>query len=66
MLTTALHGVTSARLQTLELVWTGPDGMKAVDYSRLSAVLIEALKELNRQVSDLESRLEVAGETQGL
>ena len=41
-----------------ELVSTAPDGMKSVDYMKLSAVLIESTKELRRQNAALEARME--------
>ena len=44
-------GVLAQEIETVlpELVSTGTDGIKAVDYSKLSAVLIEATKELSER-----------------
>ncbi|WP_400192364.1 tail fiber domain-containing protein [Hymenobacter sp. B81] len=39
-----------------DLVSTGPDGYKSVDYSRLTPVLIEALKEQQRQIEQLQQQ----------
>jgi len=39
-----------------ELVRTGPDGYKRVDYAGLIAPLIEAVKELDERVRALEER----------
>ena len=41
-----------------ELVHTGPDGFKRVDYKGLIGPLIEAVKELDDRVRELEARLE--------
>jgi len=41
-----------------ELVATRDDGMKGVDYSKLTAVLIEAIKEQQVQIDKLQSRLD--------
>jgi hypothetical protein len=40
-----------------ELVKTDAEGFKSVDYSKLSAVLIEAVKEQQTQIDDLKSEL---------
>jgi hypothetical protein len=41
-----------------ELVFTSPgNGMKAVDYGKLTAVLVEAIKQLKQQVDELKSRM---------
>lgn len=37
-----------------EFVHTDEDGMKSVNYAQMTAVLIEAVKELNTRISDLE------------
>jgi len=37
-----------------ELVATGPEGLKKVDYLGFIAVLIEAVKELDERVDELE------------
>ncbi|MEN0060192.1 MAG: tail fiber domain-containing protein [Bdellovibrio sp.] len=48
-----------------ELVKTGSDGIKTVDYPKLSAVLIEALKEVRRENESLKSNLQqLQGEKQ--
>lgn len=39
-----------------ELVSTGPDGYKAVDYAKLAPVLIEAIKEQQEYIENLESK----------
>ncbi len=41
-----------------ELVKTGSDGIKTVDYSKLTAVLIEASKEQNREIANLQARID--------
>jgi hypothetical protein len=41
-----------------ELVSTGSDGYKSVDYSKLTAVLLEAIKELKAENESLSSRLQ--------
>ena len=41
-----------------DLVETRADGKKAVDYSKLTAVLIEAVKEQQVQINELKSRLD--------
>jgi hypothetical protein len=48
-------GVIAQEVETVfpELVETGPDNMKAVNYSGLTAVLIEAVKEQQAQISRL-------------
>ena len=38
-----------------EFVITNENGMKAVNYAQMTAVLIEAMKELNAKVNRLES-----------
>ncbi len=40
-----------------QLVTTSGDGYKSVDYTKLTAVLIEAVKELQSKNSELESRI---------
>lgn len=40
-----------------EVVSEGPEGYKSVDYSKLTAVLIEAVKEQQKQIEDLERRI---------
>jgi hypothetical protein len=40
-----------------EVVSTGPDGYKSVNYSKFSAVLIEAIKEQQKQIEALEQRI---------
>lgn len=42
-----------------ELVSTGKDGFKAVDYSKLSAVLIEASKQLHRDLASRKEEIDV-------
>jgi len=42
-----------------EVVTEGDDHYKSVDYSRLTAVLIEAIKELKRENVELQQRLDV-------
>jgi glycine cleavage system regulatory protein len=39
-----------------ELVSTGPDGYKAVNYAQLTPVLLEALKEQQAQIEALQAR----------
>ncbi len=41
-----------------ELVTTGPDGIKRVDYLGLIGPLIEAVKELDARLREVERRLE--------
>ena len=41
-----------------EIVRTDKDGMKSVDYSKLSVVLIEATKEQQKKINSLEERIE--------
>ncbi len=40
-----------------ELVSTAGDGYKAIDYTKLSAVLIEAVKEQQKQIQDLQTQI---------
>ena len=40
-----------------EFVSEGEDGIKSVDYSKMVAVLIEAVKELTEEVNTLKSQL---------
>ena len=40
-----------------ELVHTNPDGMKSVAYGNLTAVLIEAIKELKGEISELKEKV---------
>ena len=40
-----------------ELVSTSPNGYKAIDYSKLTPVLVEAIKEQNVTILDLEDRI---------
>jgi hypothetical protein len=47
-----------------ELVAVQPGGYKAVDYAKLAAVLIEAVKEQQRTIEDLKSRVKTL-ETRG-
>lgn len=42
-----------------EFVLTDEDGMKSVNYAQMTAVLIEAVKELNAKISDLEKENKV-------
>lgn len=48
MLTTALYGVTAARRQTLELVWTGPDSPSPL--RRTDQVLLQLIAEATHEV----------------
>jgi|GEM_PF-2652480 len=41
-----------------ELVKTGSDGIKTVDYPKLSAVLIEAVKEQQKEIDSLKKRMD--------
>lgn len=41
-----------------ELVTTGKDGYKSVDYSKLTAVLLEAIKEQQKQIEELQQENE--------
>jgi hypothetical protein len=41
-----------------ELVSTDSDGYKSVSYSKMTAVLLEAIKELKKENDDLKSRLD--------
>ncbi|MCC2545697.1 tail fiber domain-containing protein [Hymenobacter sp. BT175] len=43
-----------------ELVSTGADGLKAVNYAQLTPVLVEALKEQQRQIEQLRTELSAA------
>lgn len=49
-------GVIAQELEQVypELVNTGSDGYKAVDYSKLTAVLIEGMKEQQREIEALQ------------
>jgi len=40
-----------------EIVKTGPDGYKSVDYGRLTPVLVEAIKEQQKKIDNLEQQL---------
>lgn len=40
-----------------ELVWTDTDGFKHMDYDRLTVVLLEALRDQNSRLSQLEERI---------
>jgi len=53
-------GVIAQEIESVmpELVSTDNDGIKSVDYSKLSAVLIEAVKELKAQNEELLQRIE--------
>ncbi|MFH1688070.1 MAG: tail fiber domain-containing protein [bacterium] len=53
-------GVIAQEVETVlpELVSTDSEGYKSVDYGKLTAVLIEAVKELRSENRDLRSRLE--------
>ena len=44
-----------------ELVSTGPDGLKSVDYAKLTPILIEAIKEQQAQIERLEEQNEDLG-----
>jgi hypothetical protein len=39
-----------------ELVSTGADGYEGVDYARLTPVLVEAIKELQKEIDELKSQ----------
>jgi hypothetical protein len=41
-----------------ELVITGPDGYKSVDYAKVGPILVEAIKAQQKQIEDLARRLE--------
>jgi len=41
-----------------ELVITGPDGYKSVDYAKVGPILVEAIKAQQKQIEDLTRRLE--------
>jgi len=41
-----------------EMVHEGNDGYKSIDYARLTAVLVEAVKELKAENEELRSRIE--------
>ncbi len=41
-----------------ELVVTGKDGYKAVDYSKITPVLLEAIKDQQKQIDELNRKLE--------
>ncbi len=53
-------GVIAQEIETVlpELVSTDADGMKSVDYTKLTAVLVEAVKELRAENEALNARLE--------
>ena len=54
-------GVSAQELETVlpELVHTDADGYKTVDYSRLTPVLIEAVKEQQRQIEELKQQVKM-------
>ncbi len=41
-----------------ELVKEGPGGYKSIDYSKMSAVLVEAIKEQQKQIDELRKEIE--------
>ena len=53
-------GVIAQEVEALfpEMVLTDSEGYKSVDYSRLTPVLIEAVKELNKQNEELTTRMD--------
>ncbi|KAA9333334.1 hypothetical protein F0P96_10205 [Hymenobacter busanensis] len=55
-------GVVAQELEQVlpELVSTGPDGLKAVNYAQLTPVLVEALKEQQRQIQALQAEVAAA------
>ena len=55
-------GVLAQELEKVypELVSTGPDGYKAVNYAQLTPVLLEAIKELQAQVETLSKQVETS------
>ena len=58
-------GVVAQEVETVfpELVSSSADGYKAVDYTKLTAVLIEAVKELKAENETLKKRLELLENT---
>ena len=52
-------GVIAQEIEALfpELVITNADGYKAVDYPKLTAILIEAVKQQQAQITDYEQRI---------
>ena len=56
-------GVLAQELEKVypELVSTGPDGYKAVNYAQLTPVLLEALKEQQQQIETLKEQAAAAG-----
>ena len=61
-------GVIAQEIEPLfpELVVTDGNGYKSVDYVKLSAVLIEAIKEQQQQIDDQERRLKIIEEKLGI
>jgi trimeric autotransporter adhesin len=57
-------GVIAQELEKIypELVMTDKDGYKSVDYSKITPVLIEAIKDLNTKVDNLQKELKNANE----
>jgi hypothetical protein len=41
-----------------EMVFTDDKGYKSIDYSRLTPVLVETIKEQQKQIADISSRLQ--------
>ena len=58
-------GIVAQELEAIlpELVSTPEDGYKSVDYTKLTAVLVEAIKELKLQNQELERRIDVLERT---
>ncbi|MBA7554266.1 hypothetical protein ES705_46879 [subsurface metagenome] len=46
----------------LELVKEGPEGLKSINYSGISVVLVEAIKEQQKMIGELQERIAVLEE----
>ena len=42
-----------------EVVFTGKDGYKSVDYSRLTPILVEAIKELQKLIEKMQKEIDI-------